>query len=1061
MTAYTVTHTYADEVLVPDVTETGDVHHGGVHKTVEVSVSGTFAIGFPGKLRVSASADYQVVVEPDGVHHLDGTTHWLPLTIELWTPDGQLFTADEVTLDDLLRFRDLRGVTQGKWSYSVAGKINHIYLAQPIPGVSELADGRLSIVVDETVTSQSAPPLVSDTPSTPGQHRYSFDLYRVGTFVATAKPDIVHLGGAQPPLRLLDPAGAEVASSQSGTLTFPVSLETLEISRDAHGNARPWSLEVQVLPSASSDITETTVSATVIATSRIRTQTLNSRLRDLLGDSGGNIFAYGDMNEKNLLARLQITNEITAGTIDMHHLLDLKPEKQDPGVDVLEIKTYTPYVLYSHARDLPYEMHVSLDEPVQLDTISINVGASDVIQPSIPSVQLVLGVEGDAAIDIGGFRIATVSVNNNQIALEVGVGLEAGGTLSPQTWINDSPFSIDLSWEAVTALVGLNVISWSFLESISPEILTDAIESYLNDKIVQGFHDFFFHVMSQVPHVLAMIMGGYFTYQSIGVDGEDIVFEYIAPLEPELPKPSPNYVGVIGRSVFQEGANIWRIRPSSLGDTWSAENLNKIQHIVVVMMENRSFDHVLGYRAQLPGHEDSDGLAHGLITSLESQVYDGSRTELQGKNYEVRQLGSADSHIKPNAFGYKTKFPANVGHSTDDVEKQLADPKVTLPSGRTVNNPKGFVEDFGSKLDAVKPDPARDKILEEVDALDVLGYYEANDLPFFNFLAENYAYCERYFSSHPGPTLPNRMYSLSGDLQYDRTGGAIVDNNDGDHLALSRAMNIFDLLTRKRIGWRVYESFPSVTMLRWYARYATNDTDIVHLDRLQADVDTGNLPAVTVIDPRMHSAPENDDHSPFADMYQGQYFLENVYTTLSKSTLWESTMLIITYDEHGGFYDHVIPPIAELRKAAAGGTNDRGPFGLAASTASAAALLTDYGLRVPTFVVSPWVPPGKGPDIVLDHCSILKTILARFCGDSRPFLSDRVDASQTFNAYLSESAPRMNVPPPPPLGKLPPEISTASPSRITTAPITRKKILTEGAEFAELTGMYARLLLGR
>jgi phospholipase C len=174
-------------------------------------------------------------------------------------------------------------------------------------------------------------------------------------------------------------------------------------------------------------------------------------------------------------------------------------------------------------------------------------------------------------------------------------------------------------------------------------------------------------------------------------------------------------------------------------------------------------------------------------------------------------------------------------------------------------------------------------------------------------------------------------------------------------------------------------------------------------------------------------------------------------------------MLIITYDEHGGFYDHVIPPIAELRKAAAGGTNDRGPFGPTASTASAAALLTDYGLRVPAFVVSPWVSPGRGPDIVLDHCSILKTILARFCADSKPFLSDRVDASQTFDAYLSESSPRTNVPPPPPLAKLPPEVSPtpASPSRITTAPITRNKMLTEGVEFNDLTGMYARLLLGR
>src|SRR5262249_3685198 len=161
------------------------------------------------------------------------------------------------------------------------------------------------------------------------------------------------------------------------------------------------------------------------------------------------------------------------------------------------------------------------------------------------------------------------------------------------------------------------------------------------------------------------------------------------------------------------------------------------------------------------------------------------------------------------------------------------------------------------------------------------------------------------------------------------------------------------------------------------------------------------------IEPAMHSAPENDDHPP-ADMYYGQLFLKFVYDTLrSNSALWQKTLLIITYDEHGGFYDHVVPPIADVRTRPMVIT-DGGPPPLTASE-----LVINYGLRVPTFVVSPWVPAGKGIDIVLDHCSILKTILARFCGETKPFVSDRVNASRTFDAYLSEPSPRMNVPPSP------------------------------------------------
>ncbi|TMH27698.1 MAG: hypothetical protein E6H66_23010 [Betaproteobacteria bacterium] len=447
---------------------------------------------------------------------------------------------------------------------------------------------------------------------------------------------------------------------------------------------------------------------------------------------------------------------------------------------------------------------------------------------------------------------------------------------------------------------------------------------------------------------------------------------------------------------------------------------------VVVMMENRSFDHVLGYR-QLIGDVDGDGGYRDLIMFLYDQ------------GFPVTLL--RNSGITPDAAGFKTKFPAQVGHKLKDVAQQLAS-QLQTSFGSTVNSPQGFIDNFANRVTA------------GLSANDILGTYEGNDLPFYRFLAENYAYCQRYFAAHPGPTLPNRMYSLGGDVQYDRVGEAILDNNNSDNFALSRALTIFDLLTRKNVSWRVYESFPSITMLRMFARYVGDNTNILPIANLRAHIAAGNLPSVTFIDPAMHHAPENDDH-PVADMLYGQIFLKSIYDDLrANEALWLRTLLIISYDEHGGFYDHVVPPTAEIR--ALPSVNK-----LAATSDFKAALTTPYGVRVPAFVVSPWVASGKGPDITLDHCSILKTILARFCGTAKPFLSDRVSASLTFNAFLMQTQPRLGeIPPSPPLPSLAslPTNARAEHAAIATKPVSRRALHEGDADFHDLTGMLGRML---
>jgi len=233
-------------------------------------------------------------------------------------------------------------------------------------------------------------------------------------------------------------------------------------------------------------------------------------------------------------------------------------------------------------------------------------------------------------------------------------------------------------------------------------------------------------------------------------------------------------------------------------------------------------------------------------------------------------------------------------------------------------------------------------------------------------------------------------------------------------------------------------------------------------------------------------------------------------------------LLIITYDEHGGFYDHIVPPLADglspgwhgTEGATTGGFGGGGPVGPATGGTSISRgttrigrlrprpwltsetaisrgstgitgiggvtvadtldpnksfkkdVMIPYGVRVPTFVVSPWVAPGKGPDIILDHCSILKTILARFCSDDKPFLSDRVNASHSFESYLTLSEPRLaDVPSSPSLGdpERPLRIRGGRSRRketrvITTKPVSRRAMDEGEADYHDITGMLARML---
>jgi phospholipase C len=363
-------------------------------------------------------------------------------------------------------------------------------------------------------------------------------------------------------------------------------------------------------------------------------------------------------------------------------------------------------------------------------------------------------------------------------------------------------------------------------------------------------------------------------------------------------------------------------------------NLQKIDHIVVLMLENRSFDHMLGYLSLEGGRDDIDGLREGLANDHD------------GRRYPVRHLET-------------TAIPDDPDHSGRSVDLQIGGGAMS-----------GFVASYAETLSG--------RGVRDADPGRVMGYYNAADVPVYDHLARHFAVCDRWFSSVPGATWPNRLYALCGGAARSRDDLPRHVPPFYDRPSFARHLDARD------VTWRWY-SFEVGTLRMADARYALGHHDRfaffsrenlnwkaaleIRIDARAAsfleDAARGTLPSVSWIDPNFSDFnpigfQPNDDHAP-ADIKDGQELVLAVYHALATGPQWDKTMLIVFYDEHGGFYDHVPPPAAA--------DDDQRMFGR-------------YGVRVPALVVSPWVEPGSSSNTVFDHTSIIKTILRRFAPDA-------------------------------------------------------------------------------
>jgi phospholipase C len=327
-----------------------------------------------------------------------------------------------------------------------------------------------------------------------------------------------------------------------------------------------------------------------------------------------------------------------------------------------------------------------------------------------------------------------------------------------------------------------------------------------------------------------------------------------------------------------------------------------IDHFVVVMMENRSFDHFLGW---VPG---ADGAQAGRIFP-----------NVNGVPVPTFHLASDP------AYGYQGCGWADPNHNYDGG-------RIHLDGGRM----DGWLLTSGTKDNPADRFP--------------VGYYTGEDLPFFKGVAQNFTVCDRYFHGFLGPTYPNRFYMHAG--QTDRNTNSSTT---------STLPTIWDRLKNAGLAGRYYYNDLPVTAL-----WGDAHLDIsMRYEQFKADCAAGQLPDVSIIDPRfLGESPQgvsNDDH-PQADVRNGQAFLNEIYNTLRASSQWERSLMVVCYDEWGGFYDHVVPPMGPVTAHEYATTGNDGTL----------------GFRVPCVILGPRARRGYVAHQTFDVNSILNMICWRF-----------------------------------------------------------------------------------
>jgi phospholipase C len=403
--------------------------------------------------------------------------------------------------------------------------------------------------------------------------------------------------------------------------------------------------------------------------------------------------------------------------------------------------------------------------------------------------------------------------------------------------------------------------------------------------------------------------------------------------------------------------------------TAAANQLGSVEHIVVLVLENRSFDHMLGFL-----YADSGNVSPATKQPFEGLTGKEANPDATGASIPVSALtpGTANVYFTPGADPGEGFVATNV---------QLFG-AATPPAGTSATN-NGFVTDFAETLKGVD---AHRPIIPGTTAADIMEIFTPELLPVLSGLARGFAVCDHWYSSVPTETFPNRAFLCAATSQ----------GHMDDSTSKYTSQSIFGLLGAHNVAWSIYGySNPPLTRLNFPDTTDAAESHFGVFSDFQAAAAAGSLAAYTFLEPSWGSSG-NSQH-PNYDVALGEQLIHDVYYALRNGPGWNQTLLIVTYDEHGGCYDHVAPPTGAVPP-----DSSAGEFGFD---------FTRFGVRVPTVLISPLIAPGTvfrpTGTVPLDHTSILKTVETRW---GLPPLTARDAAAPGVGDVLTLAQPRTDDP---------------------------------------------------
>jgi phospholipase C len=400
-----------------------------------------------------------------------------------------------------------------------------------------------------------------------------------------------------------------------------------------------------------------------------------------------------------------------------------------------------------------------------------------------------------------------------------------------------------------------------------------------------------------------------------------------------------------------------RLIDKALASATSGASLSDVKHVVVLMQENRSFDHYFGTLSGVRGFSDPD-VPRQTVGGVTYPVFD---------QFGFKPGTGADASGYMQPFQLLSHPPTENGEDTNDIAHDWGTQHKSWNNGAMNAFMTAHLATDGAKNGPV-----------------TMGYFTRADLAFYYALADAFTICDHYFCSVLGPTDPNRLMGMSASIDPGGTAGGPVVETFDDRIAEYGHLSwetMPERLLAAGVSWKVYNDplgLLALSPLPYFKAY-NNPLSVTGLELISRaltptypgtfakDVAAGSLPSVSWIIP-----PLAECEHPAAPPEYGEYLVQQVLTTLvSNPDVWAQTVLLVIYDENGGFFDHVPPPAAPagtageyLTKLPSAADGIAGPVGL--------------GFRTPALVVSPFSRGGYLSSEVFDHTSTLRFIETRF-----------------------------------------------------------------------------------